>query len=154
MTQTTITLIDADATAHLGAALGALLKNGDVVYLRGDLGAGKSTLARGVIRAHFPDAEAPSPTFTFLESYENEEIAIFHYDFYRLENPDDVWELGLEDALDDGAVLIEWPERIASINGVSPLEIALEVKEQMRVAVITAPEEWRERIARIKIGDI
>lgn len=147
-----IPLPDEAATLSLGRRLGALLQDGDIVFLRGDLGAGKSTLARGVIRSHIPDAEAPSPTFTFVEIYETAQIALYHYDFYRLETPQDVWELGLEEALERGVILAEWPERITPIPGIEPLEVTLDIKGGARLALIKAQENWAARLTDAGIG--
>ena len=111
-------LKDENAAKALGARLGALLAPGDAVCLSGVLGAGKSTLARGIIQSAAGAKEAPSPTFTFVETYEAKTFLLWHFDLYRLERPEDVWELGYEDALDEGVVVIEWPERIGGPGAV------------------------------------
>ena len=106
-------LTDDAATARLGAAIGRVLKVGETVCLSGPLGAGKSTLARGLIRSlTTPDEEVPSPTFTLVQFYEGPRLAIAHFDLYRLSNPDEAYEIGLDEALDVGAAVIEWPERL------------------------------------------
>jgi tRNA threonylcarbamoyladenosine biosynthesis protein TsaE len=121
-----INLADADATARLGASLATHLKIGDAVCLFGPLGAGKSTLARGLIRAlTTPDEDVPSPTFTLVQTYEGEAMAIAHFDLYRLTDPDEVHELGLDEALDDGIALIEWPERLEGRLPPDRLDIVL-----------------------------
>ena len=100
------------ATARLGAAVAAELRVGDVVCLSGPLGAGKSTLARGLIRAlTSPDEEVPSPTFTLVQTYDGR-TPVAHFDLYRLTSPEEAFELGLDEALEDGAAVIEWPERL------------------------------------------
>jgi len=100
------------ATARLGAAIAAELKAGDVVCLSGPLGAGKSTLARGLIRAlTSPDEDVPSPTFTLVQFYEGR-VPIAHFDLYRLTSPGEAYEIGLDEALEDGAVVVEWPQRL------------------------------------------
>jgi tRNA threonylcarbamoyladenosine biosynthesis protein TsaE len=105
------------ATESLGATLAARLKPGDVVGLKGDLGAGKTTLARAIIRAAAddPDLIVPSPTFTLVEIYETPRGAFWHFDLYRLEAPEQVYELGWEEALAEGIVLLEWPERLGRL---------------------------------------
>jgi len=105
------------ATESLGASLAARLKPGDVVGLKGDLGAGKTTLARAIIRAaaNDPDLIVPSPTFTLVEVYETPRGAYWHFDLYRLEAPEQVYELGWEEALAEGIVLLEWPERLGPL---------------------------------------
>ncbi len=104
-----------EAAAHaLGAAIAAVLRPGDVVALSGPLGAGKTSIARGVLTALGLEGEAPSPSFAIVQPYEPPEIrmSVLHVDLYRIEHPDEARELGLDDALDDGALLVEWPERL------------------------------------------
>ena len=108
-----IALPDADATAALGARLAGLLAAGDAICLFGDLGAGKSTLARGLIRAlTSPDEDVPSPTFTLVLTYDGPALTIAHFDLYRLTSAAEAYEIGLDEALDDGCAVIEWPERL------------------------------------------
>jgi tRNA threonylcarbamoyladenosine biosynthesis protein TsaE len=110
-------LADETATEQLGATLAARLKPGDVVGLKGELSAGKTTLARAILRAAAGDPEliVPSPTFTLVEVYETKQGTFWHFDLYRLEAPEQVFELGWEEALADGIVLVEWPERLGQI---------------------------------------
>jgi tRNA threonylcarbamoyladenosine biosynthesis protein TsaE len=105
------------ATEALGATLAARLKRGDVVGLKGDLGAGKTTLARAIIRAAAadPDLIVPSPTFTLVEVYDTPRGSFWHFDLYRLDDPQQVYELGWEEALAEGVVLLEWPERLGRL---------------------------------------
>lgn len=105
----------ATATIRLGEAIGARLAMGDVVHLIGDLGAGKTTLARGIVRAWTAGAvdEVPSPTYTLAQTYEGPAGVLTHMDLYRLRRPEEAFELGIEEAPAEGAVLIEWPERLA-----------------------------------------
>ena len=105
------------ATEALGATLAARLEPGDVVGLKGDLGAGKTTLARAIIRAAAadPDLIVPSPTFTLVEVYDTPRGAYWHFDLYRLDEPEQVYELGWEEALAEGIVLLEWPERLGRL---------------------------------------
>ncbi len=110
-------LADEGATEALGAALAERLKPGDVVGLKGELGAGKTTLARAILRAAAgdPDLVVPSPTFTLVEVYDTPRGTYWHFDLYRLEAPEQVYELGWEEALAGGIVLIEWPERLGAL---------------------------------------
>ncbi|HEY9236526.1 MULTISPECIES: tRNA (adenosine(37)-N6)-threonylcarbamoyltransferase complex ATPase subunit type 1 TsaE [Phenylobacterium] len=106
-------LDDETATARLGAAIAAELQPGEAVCLTGPLGAGKSTLARALIRALTgPTEDVPSPTFTIVQFYEGPRLKVAHFDLYRLTSPDEAYEIGLDEALDDGAAVIEWPERL------------------------------------------
>ena len=148
-----IDLENAAATEALGAALAPLLRAGDAICLSGDLGAGKSTLARGLIAARTGAREAPSPTFAFVETYEAADLSLWHFDLYRLEAPGDVWELGYEDALEDGAALIEWPERIGALAPENALSLRLEIEGERRIAVIKADESWAMRLAAAGIDD-
>jgi tRNA threonylcarbamoyladenosine biosynthesis protein TsaE len=114
--ETDILLAGETDTARLGAALAAALRAGEAICLFGPLGAGKSTLARALIRARTrPDEDVPSPTFTLVQFYEGTGLAIAHFDLYRLTSPDEAYEIGLDEALEDGAALIEWPERLDAL---------------------------------------
>jgi tRNA threonylcarbamoyladenosine biosynthesis protein TsaE len=107
-------LPDETATARLGAAIAAQLRAGEAVCLWGPLGAGKSTLARALVRAlTTPQEEVPSPTFTLVQFYEGPRLSVAHFDLYRLSDPEEAYEIGLDEALEDGAAVIEWPERLA-----------------------------------------
>jgi tRNA threonylcarbamoyladenosine biosynthesis protein TsaE len=119
-------LPDAAATAKLGAALAARLTPGDTVLLEGPLGAGKSFLARAVIRALIgEDAEVPSPTFTLMQSYDTPVGELIHADLYRLSGPADLDEIGLTDAIGRVVTLIEWPDRMAGTAPTDSLRITL-----------------------------
>ena len=110
----TIALADTPATEALGAALAGVLRAGDVVALSGPLGAGKTTFARGVLGALGLSGEAPSPSFSLVIAYEPPDVRLplWHVDLYRIEEADEIDELGLDDARIDAALLIEWPERM------------------------------------------
>ena len=109
----TVFLADEAATQQLGRTLAGSLQPGDALCLTGPLGAGKSTLARALIRAlTTPDEEVPSPTFTLVQFYETAAFPLAHFDLYRLSDPDEVYEIGLDEALDGGVALIEWPQRL------------------------------------------
>jgi tRNA threonylcarbamoyladenosine biosynthesis protein TsaE len=109
----TISLSDEAATQTLGRAIAVALQPGEAICLWGPLGAGKSTLARALVRAlTTPDEEVPSPTFTLVQFYEGARLNVAHFDLYRLTSPDEAYEIGLDEALDEGAAVIEWPERL------------------------------------------
>jgi len=121
-------LVDADATARLGQWFAARLQAGDCLLLEGQIGAGKSHFARAFIQARLGRAEdVPSPTFTLVQSYQAD-VEIWHADLYRLSHPDEVLELGLEEAFDSAICLIEWPDRLGSLlpKGAMRLRFALE----------------------------
>jgi len=131
------TLPDEAATEQLGATLAARLKRGDVVGLRGELGAGKTTLARAILRAAAanPDMIVPSPTFTLVETYDTPRGPIWHFDLYRLDAPEQVYELGWEEALAEGIVLIEWPDRLGKLMP-KHLSVRLEIEGDGRRALL------------------
>lgn len=99
-------------TQRLGYALGQCLRAGDVVLLRGEMGAGKSVLTRAAARGMGVDGPVPSPTFTILNIHEGTNLRLYHFDLYRLEGADALYEMGLEEYIPsiDGATFIEWPE--------------------------------------------
>lgn len=136
----------------LGAALAPVLSAGDVVRLEGDLGAGKSTLARALIAALTGVEGAPSPTFTLVETYDGPDFALWHFDLYRLEKPEEVWELGLEEALDGGVALIEWPQRAGDLLPPQALTVRLEIAGAARRAVLEGNEAWRARLVAAGIA--
>src|SRR5271170_1221341 len=106
-------LEDEAATIRLGATVAAGVQAREAVCLWGPLGAGKSTLARGLIRAlTHAHEDVPSPTFTLVQFYVSPRLRLAHFDLYRIARPDEVHEIGLDEALEDGAVVIEWPERL------------------------------------------
>ena len=142
-------LNDATATARLGAALARALGPGEAVCLWGPPGAGKSTLARALIRAlTSPEEDVPSPTFTLVQFYEPPGLPLAHFDLYRLSDPDEAYEIGLEEALEDGAAVIEWPERLAGRLPPDRLDIELsqdETDEGARRARLVPHGAWEGR---------
>ncbi len=111
MTSGELALADVAATEALGARLAPLLRAGDVVTLSGGLGAGKTSFARGVLAALGLEEEAPSPTFAIVQPYAPPEVRlpVLHIDLYRLDDPREMDELGIDEALADSALLVEWP---------------------------------------------
>lgn len=133
-------------TAALGERLGVAARPGDVIALRGDLGAGKTTLARALIRKLMgPETEAPSPTFTLVQTYPADGLPIWHFDLYRLENPGEARELGLEEAV-DGLALIEWPERLGRYLPGARLEVQLGFGGAGRIARLVDLDDWSKRL--------
>ena len=139
---------DAQALETLGARIAERLRPGDAVCLWGPLGAGKSTLARGLIRAlTTPDEEAPSPTFTLVQAYEGAALAVAHFDLYRLKGAAEAYELGLDEALDVGAAVIEWPERLEGALPLDRLDVEIAIPEsgEGRMVRVQGCGNWAER---------
>uniref|UniRef100_UPI003BA96D16 tRNA (adenosine(37)-N6)-threonylcarbamoyltransferase complex ATPase subunit type 1 TsaE n=1 Tax=Stappia sp. TaxID=1870903 RepID=UPI003BA96D16 len=148
-----VTCEDEAATCRAAEDLAMALRPGDCVCLVGDLGAGKSTFARALIRALADDdaLDVPSPTFTLVQSYTLPRFAVAHFDLYRLEDPEEVDELGLEDALETGVALVEWPERAAAAIPRSRLVLRIDAEVQegaRRLAFSWEEGDWGHRIAR------
>ena len=151
----TIALADIDVTAGLAAALARLLRTGDVVALEGDLGVGKTAFARALIRELTTSGqEVPSPTFTLLQTYETNDFDIWHFDLYRLEKPEDAFELGIEDAVAEGVTLIEWPDRLGSILPHNRLTVGLAfgAGENERIATLSGGGDWPARLEALGHG--
>src|ERR1700687_5674869 len=145
-----IELPDEAATAVLAARVAALARRGDVIALRGELGAGKTSFARAFIRARAErDEVVPSPTFTLVQLYDVGDAAIWHFDAYRLCDPAEAWELGIEDAFEDGISLIEWPELLGPLVPDRRLESPLSpgAAPATRRAAIDAGPDWALRLA-------
>ena len=141
-------LSDVTATEELGRKLGKLLTIGDVVALYGDLGAGKTSLARGALAALGLAEEAPSPTFAIVQPYAPSEVSlpVAHVDLYRIDDPEDATELGLDELLEDGALLIEWPERLGDALWPHALRLTL-TPDPLGGRRLTwdAPASWEAR---------
>ena len=142
----TLDLADDAATARLGEAVSGALRTGEAVCLTGPLGAGKSTLARALVRALTkPDEEVPSPTFTLIQTYQTPGLAIWHFDLYRLNDPREARELGMEEAV-DGLSLIEWPERLGQYLPSARLEVRLSFEGEGRIARLADLDDWSSRL--------
>ena len=143
--ETIVTLDDETVTAELGARIAAMLRQGDVVALSGELGAGKTALARAILRALGVTGHVPSPTFTLVQAYETPGLLVHHFDLYRIEDEHELHELGLDDAKEEGAVLIEWPDRgmPRAWQGDALAVTLASVNETARAAKIAGPVRWR-----------
>jgi tRNA threonylcarbamoyladenosine biosynthesis protein TsaE len=149
-----IDLPDLSATEAFGRRLAKALRRGDVVALKGGLGVGKTTLARAIVAGLSPEhSDVPSPTFTLVQTYpvdlDDGPAELWHFDLYRLDRPDQVYELGIEEALAEGVSLIEWPELAA---GLLPKERLLTIEMQItagqaRRAELSGGATWRDRLA-------
>jgi len=139
-------LADEAASARVGAAIARALQPGEAVCLSGPLGAGKSTLARALIRAlTAPDEDVPSPTFTLVQFYDGPRLRIAHFDLYRLTSPDEAYEIGLDEALDDGAAVIEWPERLEGRLPPDRLDVEIGLLDVGRSLRLTPHGAWEGR---------
>lgn len=144
----TLHLADAAASEALGARLATLVRGGDVVTLAGPLGAGKTSIARGLLAALGLVGEAPSPSFAIVQPYESPEVRlpVSHIDLYRLDDPEEVAELGLDDVRGDSLLLIEWPERAG--EGAWPDALALTLvpaADGGRALTVRVPAAWEAR---------
>jgi len=148
-----ITLPSEQATRDAAAKLAPLAEAGDVITLEGDLGAGKTVFARGFIEALGGDGEVPSPTFTLVQSYELSPHPVHHFDLYRLEQPEDAFELGIEELFPDGVSLIEWPDRLGPYLPRDYLAIHLthaEDSSSSRNLSVTGHGTWQVRAEKVK----
>jgi len=146
-TRPLIHLPDADATMALGVNLARHLRAGDTVLLVGDLGMGKTTLARGLIAALCGTDDIPSPTYTLIQSYETANgVGLLHADLYRVEDESELDELGLEDAFDGMIVLVEWPGILGKRTPDDRLQIHFEAHETGRIARMIGHGDWEDRL--------
>ncbi|WP_323760581.1 tRNA (adenosine(37)-N6)-threonylcarbamoyltransferase complex ATPase subunit type 1 TsaE [Maricaulis sp.] len=150
----TVSLPDLAATKALALRLAKALRRGDTVFLKGELGAGKTTFARTVIAALCGVDDAPSPTYTIIQTYDWGPDELWHADLYRIESADELDELGLDDAFGDVAMLIEWPDRLFGLVPADRLELQLEMTGESPGATMDIPRragltgfgEWEARL--------
>ncbi len=144
---TPIILADEAATRDLGASLALLLKAGDVVLLEGPLGAGKTTLVRGLLGALGHHAEVPSPSFAIVQPYDDLALPLWHVDLYRISHPSELEELGLDDVLEGGVLVVEWPDH-AGQGAWPPTALALSLgarEDGVRVLTAKPGQGWEDR---------
>jgi tRNA threonylcarbamoyladenosine biosynthesis protein TsaE len=146
-------LSDVNQMRAWAAEFAKQLKAPVVVALHGDLGMGKSEIARTVIQTlRGADTVVPSPTFTLVQTYDADDFIIYHYDMYRLKTPDEAYELGVEDSFYDGVNLIEWPEKIEYVLPKKSWKIYIKVEENIRYfEIIVENEEQQQRLEKIEI---
>ena len=136
-----ITTHSAEETRALGAKLAAQLRRGDVVLLRGDLGAGKSEFARGVARGLGVQGPVPSPSFTILNMYDEGRIPLYHFDWYRIHDPDEIGEMGFEEQIGgDGIALIEWSEQAPEYVPDRALDISIRAVDETTREITLEPQ--------------
>lgn len=135
-------------TEDLAARIASGVRSGDVIALEGDLGAGKTTLARGILRTLGIVEAVPSPTFTLVQEYAAAGLRIAHFDLYRVESVTELDELGLDDALSECVVLVEWPERAQGRIPGDALKIRIEITgESERRMHLSGPQRWAPLLA-------
>jgi tRNA threonylcarbamoyladenosine biosynthesis protein TsaE len=133
VTERVLTVADAGAMEAVGARLAPLLRAGDRVFFSGDLGAGKTTLIRGILRGLGYTGPVKSPTFTLVESYTVAGLEFYHFDLYRLEDPEELETIGIRDYMDGhGVCLVEWPERGRNMLGVPDVEVVITIQDSGR----------------------
>ncbi len=145
-------LSDTAASEAFGAALAGLITPGDVITLSGPLGAGKTSIARGLLAALGLPGEAPSPSFAIVQPYDPPEVAlpVLHVDLYRIDDPAELEELGLDEAMADSVLLVEWPERAGADAWPHALALTLSVEaDGARRLTARVPAAWEARWALI-----
>ena len=148
-----IVLPDLAATESLAQKLLPLLQRGDVLALQGDLGAGKTTFARALLRAFGVQGDVPSPTFTLVQIYETATFPVYHFDLYRLKTPSELDELGWDDTLVDGVTLVEWPERAGNrlTEDRLTLSFAAHGSDDGRQCTLAGQGHWQERLKGLSL---
>ncbi|WFL76842.1 tRNA (adenosine(37)-N6)-threonylcarbamoyltransferase complex ATPase subunit type 1 TsaE [Altererythrobacter arenosus] len=142
-------LPDLASVEVFGERIAARLRAGDVIALTGNLGAGKTTLARAILLALGHEGEVPSPTFTIIETYDAPPLRLpaVHADFYRLERPEEAAEIGLDDYREGAALIAEWPDKAGGFAQESQcLSICLEFADEGRIAIVEGGEDWLGRM--------
>lgn len=155
----TLSLADAEATTDLARRIAPHLRAGDTILLSGPIGAGKSHFCRSLIQARLAELgrieDVPSPTYTIVQVYDAGEVEIWHADLYRLTGPDEIVELGLEDAFETAICLVEWPDRLEDLSPVQALRLDLAPSREgeMRVARLSATDpRWAPILERLGLS--
>lgn len=141
-------------TGILASQLADVSVTGDVIGLIGDLGMGKTAFARAFINARVGDVEVPSPTFTIVQVYEFSDVNVYHFDLYRIEETEELFELGIEDAFTDGISLIEWPDRMDTYLPSDRLDIifsSVSNDNARQVTLVGYGENWINRLVQVSI---
>ena len=145
-------LSDEDATATLATQIAPLIGLGDTLLLEGPIGAGKSAFARALIRARLGRMEdVPSPTFTIVQTYEDDAGDIWHCDLYRLTHPEEALELGLEEAFETAICLIEWPDRLGDVASDNALKLTFAALDDCHHVTIAGPDPWAARLGCLNV---
>ncbi len=138
--------ISEEQTAKIAAQIASVAKAGDTFALFGTLGAGKSVFCRSFVQSLTGAEEVPSPTFTLVQGYLAKDFEIFHFDLYRLKTPEEIFELGMEDALAEGVCLIEWPEKMGNYLPKNIFKVEIEIVEgDKRLITISSKDSDKEK---------
>ena len=147
-------LVDEQATVSFGNQLAGLLTQGATIYMYGDLGAGKTTLTRGIVQGFGHTGKVKSPTYTLVEPYELESINVYHFDLYRLADPEELEFMGIRDYFDNNSVcIIEWPSKGEGVIPRADIEITLEYKNESRDVTVKAISERAKAVVTKLIGN-
>lgn len=150
-----VSVADEDGTRAVATRLAPTLAAGDIVALEGTLGAGKTAFARALINALPGELEdVPSPTFTLVQTYFRGALEIWHFDLYRLQDPEEAYELGIEDAFADAVSLIEWPNRLGTLLPARHLLVNINEAGNGRSIAFSGNANWVERLAGVFEGKI
>lgn len=148
MNTKTLTIATEAEMEALGGRLVRGLRHGELVYIRGPLGAGKTTLVRGILRGLGYRGAVKSPTFTLVEPYVLDALTLYHFDLYRLKDPEELEFMGWRDYLEDGVCLVEWPERGGDVLPEPGLDVMIEPSDHGRTVVLNSNNE--QHIAALK----
>ncbi|PAJ72496.1 tRNA (adenosine(37)-N6)-threonylcarbamoyltransferase complex ATPase subunit type 1 TsaE [Pseudoalteromonas sp. NBT06-2] len=148
-------LEDEQATVAMGGVLAQSITQGAVIYLYGDLGAGKTTFTRGVVQKFGHKGKVKSPTYTLVEPYELDEQSIYHFDLYRLADPEELEFMGIRDYFNEDSIcMIEWPEKGADFLAAADLELTLEyVAQKRKVSIMSKTLKGEEIVDRLSNKD-
>lgn len=153
MTSLSFTAVNLEETQKLAKRVGALLHPGDILTLDGPLGAGKTAFARALIQGLIgQDQEVPSPTFTLVQTYDIRDLTLWHFDLYRLEHPEEIWELGFEE-VSGGIALIEWPQRACALGlfqQALALTLSQGINDDERLITLTGHDSWSLRLQTLQ----
>lgn len=139
-------------TAALGREIASHLAAGDTVTLSAPLGSGKTVLARAIVRKFCPREEVPSPTFTLVQTYETQNFSIAHVDLYRVKSESELRELGLDEILERGVLIIEWPDRMGTLLPADRLDIMFEAANgETRLMKMVGRGTWVSRLKSLKL---
>lgn len=148
-------LEDEQATVAMGGVLAQNITQGAIIYLHGDLGAGKTTFTRGVVQGFGHTGKVKSPTYTLVEPYELENQSIYHFDLYRLADPEELEFMGIRDYFNEKSIcMIEWPEKGAEFLAAADLELTLEyVAQKRKVSIMAKTQKGEEIVDRLSNTD-